>query len=565
MSKALIFILIILLFEIPHVSSYTPSDIEWASAIQATLYKGNNFTNGPYTVLAAEFPTPVRGFKNFKDEIIPETPVSPMVYLEIYKNSTLMKEVVLRPESPIEIDPDYEVKVTLTNILDGNSRDWVDVYYNPWATVSISLRGKPKLEVKVTTDKTDYVSNTDDIMTATVQVTNTGDAVARNVDVGLNPGVLQLRGGSTSQFHHNYLELKKGETQSFPLIFLVPKVATDTSYTLNLNAKGYDVKNLEYQASGSLEVQVSPKAFSTGISVSKSIKKMISLEDTVLVRITVSNGGSYDVHNLRLTDSLNENFKLKFDSPLYWENSEILSGQDWSETYSLKPVATNLDGFAIPAANVVFTINNKEYNASSDSPSVIVNGPKIILNKTIDKKTLNISEDITITVSVNNVGNMGTRTQVVDYLPENVSLVSGQTSIDAVFLEVNKPQVFSYVMRPINSGTIELPAAVANYTNIEYRGTVRSALSSNRTMINVIDPNKINTSINLNTTGTISNLTPADGQIPVTLPDTTPSTGTTPEKTPINSPEITPTPITPFIDTALTVFLLIFTAFLRRK
>jgi uncharacterized repeat protein (TIGR01451 family) len=564
MNKSLIVILIILLLEIPLASSYTSNDIEWAPPTEATLYRGNNFSNGPYMVIAVQFPSPVPGFKNFKNEIVPETPVSPMVYLEIYKNSILMKEVVLSPKSSIEIDPDYEVKVSLTDSLPGTSRDWVDVYYNPWAKVSISLRGKPKLEMKVTTDKTDYVSNTDDILTATVEVKNTGDAVARNVEVDLDPGILQLRGGSTSQFHQTYLELKKGETQSFQVILMVPKVAADTSYLLSAKTNGYDVKNLEYKTSSSLVVPVSPKAFITGISVSKSEKKMINLEDTVVVRVTVSNGGPFDVYNVRLNDSLNENFKLKFDSPLHWEKSEILSGQDWSETYSLKPLETNLDGFAIPVANVHFMINNKEYNASSDSPSVIVNGPKIILNKTVDKQTVNISEDLTITVSVNNVGNMGTRTQVVDYLPDNVGLVSGQTSIESVFLEVNKPQGFSYIIRPEMSGSIELPGAVANYTNIGYKGTVRSALSSNRTVITVIDPDKINTSINLNTTGTTSNLTPADRQIPVSLPDTTPSMETT-SKTTENAPEITPTPITPFIDTALNVFILIFAAFVRRK
>lgn len=565
MNKVLIFILIILFLDIPPALSYTSNDIEWAPATEATLYKGNNFTNGPYTVIAVQFPSPVPGFKNFKNEIVPETPVDPMVYLEIYKNGALMKEIVLSLQGASEIDPDYEVKVSLTDILPGTSRDWVDVYYNPWAKVSISLRGKPKLEVKVTTDKTEYVSNTDDIMTATVEVKNTGDALARDVDVDLDPGILNLRGGSTSQFHTNYLELKKGETQSFQVVLLIPKVAIDISYLLNVKAKGYDVKNLEYQASGSLAVPVSPKAPSTGIAVSKAVMKMMYLKDTAVVRVTVSNGGEFDAYNVRVMDSLNENFELKFDSPLHWEIPLIKSGQDWSAAYSLKPLETNLDGFTIPAANALFTINDREYNASSDSPLVIVNGPKIILNKTVNKQTVNISEDITITVSVNNVGNIATRTQVVDYLPDNVSLVNGQTSIESVFLEINKPQGFSYIIRPRMDGMTELPAAVANYISMEYRGTVRSAMSSNRTTIIVIDPDKINTSINLNITGATSNLTPADGQIPVTLPDTIPFSEVTPEKTTENASEITSTPITPFIDTALTVFLLILSAFFRRK
>ncbi|MFA4958123.1 MAG: hypothetical protein WC556_14235 [Candidatus Methanoperedens sp.] len=571
MSKALLLILIILLFEIPLASSYTSSDIEWASATEATLYKGNNFTNGPYTVVAVQFPSPVPGYKQFKtNEIIPETPVSPVVYLEIYKNGKLMKETVLTLMSANEIDSDYEVKVSLTAILPGTSRDWVMEYYNPWAKVSISLRGKPKLEVAVTTDKTNYVSSTDDVLKATVEVKNTGDAVARDVEVDLNPGVLQLRGGSTSQFHQNYLELKKGETQSFNVLLIVPKVVADTSYLLSADAKGYDVKDLKYQATGSMALSISPKAFKTGVSVSKAVRDRMYLKDTAVIRVTVSNGGDFDLYNVRLTDSLNENFELLFDSPLHWEIPLIESGHDESRTYSLKPLQTNIGGFTIPAANAQFIINNKEYNASSDSSSVIVNGPKILLNKTVDKQIVNISENITITVSFNNAGNIATKIQVVDFLPDNVSLVSGQYYLsEPIFLEINKPQGFSYIIRPKTDGVIELPAAVANYTDNEYKGTVRSALSSDRTVITVIDPDKINTSINLNTTGTTSNLTPADGQIPVTLPDTTPSLEATSKETTENAPditpEITPTPITPFIDTALIVFIMIFAAFLRRK
>jgi uncharacterized repeat protein (TIGR01451 family) len=290
---------------------------------------------------------------------------------------------------------------------------------------------------------------------------------------------------------------------------------------------------------------------------------MMYLKDTAIVRITVSNGGDFDLFNIKVTDSLNEHFDLKSNSSMYWEIPLIKSGQDWSTTYTLKPLETNLDGFNIPAVNALFTINNVKYNASSDSSSVIVNGPKIILNKTVDKQTINLSENITIMVSVNNVGNIATRTQIVDYLPENMSLVSGQTSIESILLEVNKPQGFSYIIRPKISGNIELPAAVANYINIEYKGTVHSALSSNRTVITVIDLDKItSSSSNINSTETTPIINPSDEQIPVSLPDIP---EVTPEKTTENAPEFTPTPITPFIDMALTVFLLIFAACLRRK
>lgn len=554
MKNVLIIILIILLINIPLAASFTSNDIEWAPAKEGTLYKGDSLTSEPYMVKAVQFPSPVQGFRDFNKNIVPETPVIPMVYLEVYKNGALMKEIVMNTQSGADVDPDYEVNIAVTGILGGNAREWVFEYYKPWATVSLSLRGKPKLEVTVTTDKTTYTSSTDDILTAKVEVKNTGNAVARNVNVNLNTGELMLRGGSNSQFHHNYLELKKGETQSFSVILLVPKVSAAKSYPLSVDAKGYDVKDLEYTASGSGSITISPKPILPRIFVSKSVKPRIYLKDTMVVRVTVANGGEYDAFDINLTDSINGNFELKSDSPMQWEIPSLKPGQDWSTTYSMKPLETNLNGFIIPAAKARFTIINQEYNASSDLPSVIVNGPKIILNKTVDKQKVNTSEDITVTVSIKNSGNIATRAQVTDYLPENVNLVSGSTTLDSIFLEVDTPQGFSYIIRPNTEGTIELPAAMAEYTNVEYRGSVRSALSSERPVITVIDPNKI-------IMGNNSSSSLPEGQIQapikVSLPDT--------ESSSEAAPETTPTPVTSFINPVFTIIALIFAAVFRHR
>lgn len=224
-------------------------------------------------------------------------------------------------------------------------------------------------------------------------------------------------------------------------------------------------------------------------------------------------------------------------------------GQEWGTTYSIKPLETNINGFTIPAASAKFTVNNKPYSASSQTPTVIVNGPKILLNKTVDKPVVNITEDVTVTVSVNNVGNIVTKAEVKDSLPDGVSLVSGSTSLASTPLELNTPQVFSYTIRMDKEGEIKLPAAIANYTGIEYRGTTRSVLSSERPVITVIDPSKIT---------------------PTPTPTTTETPAPTPQEntatpSPTNTPEPTPTPVTPGFEIASAVIVLIFAAVHRRR
>jgi uncharacterized repeat protein (TIGR01451 family) len=183
----------------------------------------------------------------------------------------------------------------------------------------------------------------------------------------------------------------------------------------------------------------------------------------------------------------------------------------------------------------------------------LVNGPKIIINKTVDNGTVNIGDDVTVTVSINNIGNIPTRIEVKDFLPENVSLVSGSTSLESLFLEINTPKGFSYILRMNTRENIELPAAVANYTGVEYRGMTRSSLKSNRPVINVTYLTK-NTSIPV--------LTPNVPEVQ-SKATTSHSRQTGPSQT--ASLETTPAPITPGFEIMLGIIVLIFITFFMRR
>lgn len=547
--KKYVLILIIILWSasLASAASFSPNDIEWAAAVSGTLYKGNTLTNGQYMVKAVELSSPVPGVKDINGNIVPETDVDPSVLLEIYKNGVLTKTIIMALQSEAYIDPDYEVKVSATGFTAKNAKEWVYEYYNPWATISIALRGKPKLDITVATDKSAYTSYNDQTITATVTVTNSGEARAKNVDVYLDTGELKLRGGDISQLHRYISMLEKGTSQSFSVILVVPELIDQKSYAFSANAKAYDVKDLEYKAAGSASIMVSPKQ--NFFTISKAVSKdRMYLPETVVVRITVANGGIYDIYNINVTDSMNEKFELKSNTSFQWNVSLLKPGQEWGTSYSIKPLETNINGFAIPVATAQFTVNNKPYSASSKTPTVIVNGPKIILNKTVDKAAVNISEDVTVTVSINNIGNIATKAEVKDSLPDGTSLVSGSASLASTFLELNTPQVFNYTIRMNKEGEIKLPAAIANYTGIEYKGTTRAVLSSERPVITVIDLSKIAPS-------------------PAGTPNTSGVTPKPQETTtlPTGTPEPTPAHITPGFEIVFTVIVLIFAAVYRRK
>ena len=535
--------------------TFSPSDIEWATAVTGTLHKGGTLTNGEYMVKAVQFAAGVQGKKTYPSgAIVPEDEVDPMVYLEVYKNGVMIKEIVMTTLSEAYIDPDYEVKVSTPGFTARTDRAWVLEYYDPWSTVSIQKRALPKLEVIVTTDKTTYTSNNAEIIIAKVEVKNSGSARINKVDVDLNIGELILRGGPLSQLHRYYDRMEKGTSQSFEVILLVPDLIDQKSYNLSAKSKGYDVKELVYNAYGSVSPTVSPKQ--NYFSISKAVRDRIYLQDYSTVRITVANGGMYDIHNIHIKDNMSEKFVLSSSPvPFEWDIPLLKPGEEWGTGYTIKPTEANIAGWIVPAASATFTVNNKPYSASSSTITVIVNGPRLLVNKTVSKPVVNISEDVTVTVSVNNIGNIGTKTDVIDSLPDSVSLVSGQLS-QLNFSEPSKQWGFSYIIRMNKEGDYELPSAIANYTNVEYRGFVRDVISSDKPVIKVIDPSKPVPVSN----GTGSQTTGGTSSSPGT-------SGVNSQGTPVaaSTQEPTPTPITPGFEFAFAVIILIFAAGFMRK
>jgi uncharacterized repeat protein (TIGR01451 family) len=522
--------IIVILFSANLAASFAPADIEWAPGMSGTLAKGGTLVNGEYMVKAVQFPSGVPAIKDIHGNIVPETDVQPSVLIEIYKNGVLLSTQLMTPGGDPYIDPDYEVKITATDFPASNAQLWVYEYYSPWATISIQKRGVPKLDVTVTTDKGSYTSYDDTIITATATVTNSGDARAENVDLDLDIAGLQLRGGSTSQLHQNYYTIEKGASQNFSVILEVPQLLDQQSYILSANATGLDVKDLEYNGTNTCYITVSPKPAETQVVISKAVKDHIYLQDPAYVSISVGNGGVYELKNITVIDSVNENFELISNTSLQWVIPDLKPGQNWGTTYSIKALGASLSGFSIPTAIATFTFNNEPYTIYSQPSTVVVYGPEIIVEKTVDKPVVNLGEDVTVTVNINNVGNIVAYAAVNDSIPEGSSLVNGTISLASTSLELNTPETFSYTMRMNKEGEIELPSAVVKYIGSANSGMKRSTSSSEKPVITVINPSEITS------TTTKTPPTPAPTQITPGETIVTPSHTATPE--PASPPSI---------------------------
>lgn len=547
-------IFIIISLSINSSSAFFPNDIQWGAATSGTLHKGGTITNGEYMVKAVQFAAPVQGHKELQTGNIVPDAIEPSVLIELYKNGEFMTQIVFTMQSGPYIDPDYEVMVSVTGYLARNAREWVYEYYDPSATVALSIRGIPKLDITMTTDKDTYTSNGDYYITAKYEVKNNGEARAKYVDLNFNPGDLKPRSADVQELHKYFQVIEKGKTESFEVILEVPNLLDQKTYTITGLATGTDAKDLKYNWNGSKTITVSPKQ--NYFTISKGMSDRIYLNNSVLVRIVAANGGKYDIYNIHVNDSMNPNFELKSNISMQWNRSVLKPGEEWViTTYSMKPLEANINGFTIPAANAQFTVNGKPYSLSSASTLLVVNGPKIVLNKSVLKPVVNISEDVTVTVSINNIGNIATKAEITDLLPEGASLVSGPLTYGPLFLEMNKPEGFSYVIRIDKEGIYELPPAKANYTDVVYKGAVRSKLSSEIPTVTVVDPAKVNSTLTANPVdpGSTGN------------PDQNVNPGETATGQSTTNPEPTPTPITPGFGIILAISIILFAARSRHK
>ncbi len=483
MGKRLAMLFIIIsLANLSLAAGYANSDREWGSGISGRLYRSGTLTNGEYMVKAIEFQAPVPGYKDSKGKIVPYSPVEPSVSLEIYKNGSLLSKIFLNLQNDYYIDPDYELRVSATGFLDKNDAGWVVEYYNPWAEISIQKRGRPKLDVSIglDPDKTMYYAG--EVVLAEVTITNNGEAFAQNVEANLKIDRMILLSGIPGELHQSYDKIETGDSRTFKVRLSVPDVTDEITMNLIATTRSYDVKDLENRSEYSKPLVASVRM----ITLSKAFRDRIYLKDSDIVRITVANSGTHDAHNIHVRDALNENFELTSYAPLQWDIPLLKPGEERSMTYIIRPLSANINGFTIPAAHAQFTVEDKQYDVSTTTGTLVVNGPQLVLNKAVNRSVVNVSDDITVSVVVSNVGNAGTTAEIDDSLPDDVTFINGSLNLPPTFMEANTNYGFSYVIRMENEGNITLPPFIVNYTDVALKGTMRLRLSSNTSEISVV-------------------------------------------------------------------------------
>lgn len=434
--------------------AWDEDDIIWAQGKSGTLNWGDKLENGNYTVEAYDFPR-----TDYKGNI-----GTRFVGIKLYENGILVKTESLGIFDNFIYDG--EIRVTADELMQGADIHWQDDTYNPWANVRTELRGIPKLEVTINTNKDTY-KLTDSKISATIKANNYGDSQLEDVELDVDIDGLKFHRYCTNKStHYTYDIINKSETVTQNIEFEIPSHMKDTVYDISASIKGIDQKDEEHSFSGSKDITISNM-----IILTKTIDDSIFMKDNAFVHLTLRNYGSYGVKNIELTDTLNEYFELVGSTPLQW-NFDIKAGETKDYKYTIRPINPDKDGYELNKAQAKWNVGGNTYNQSSNTPKIIVHGSKIILSKTVNPSKVDINQEVTVTVTATNNGDVRTNVKIFDNspLPDNVVLVNGDTIIEKILKE-DKSVSFTYIISGNTEGVYELPKAVAVFNDLqEYRG-----------------------------------------------------------------------------------------------
>ncbi len=347
---------------------------------------------------------------------------------------------------------DNEVKVELTDITEDSQK-------TPSAHVEIFSRGWPELEIIIeasseTVDDVDVSSEQyapGEEKHIDVEVKNTGEAWIENAILNVDIGEFRLKAKGDFEYRDGIIKknlgcLEVGDTTSINFTIVAPEWDGKTSpydliYYVNATAGGYDIKDGYFDANNSYsfgctepDIKVVFKIVNEEINMTSwyvqefesSIDNRNSKDYEIwdaweysFLRTHVYNTGLYTV------DDLTIDFTQVPDEFVIYETYESGSynGMAPDGQYYLGQKLIPIRQGEYSFDSVVATANffGKEFTWNSESGSITVHGPHVILSKSLSGS----GTDYSVTLKAYNDGDRASWVNLTDIIPDELSYVGG--------------------------------------------------------------------------------------------------------------------------------------------
>lgn len=377
---------------------------------------------------------------------------------------------LIRPELFLEFDEDTEITTDYRLV-------------NPYANWNISIdRDNPykspfdsSIETETNTTKEKHNAyRINDEIPMEITVTNYGDNESHDTLLYIDSDGLLFEEGKPNYElgilggeHQAGFKGQTTETTKLKLKF--PLHPGKLNYTVHAYVKGENNNNIYYYddikvitllPSINLQKSVTKESVLVNRKDVESIYPSIDSDEIsrwlqsrdIFVTLGVTNYQNNEIKNINLYDTLHKQFIIENNS-LNW-TFDLKPGETKEFTYK---ILTNRPGkFSLPAALLTYSELNMTWNLVSNNPSTEVHGPCIQIFKKPDKSVIIKGNNTNITITLRNNGDMPSRVQVNDSLPENSTLLEGQMYYSGSILP-RESAVFSYMISMNNEGQIVLP------------------------------------------------------------------------------------------------------------
>ncbi len=255
-------------------------------------------------------------------------------------------------------------------------------------------------------------------------------------------------------------EVGIGEELVIKYTIKVPHFSQDKTYELTFNAIYSDDFDREYSAERKGKFDV--KAQKPYLRITKVVEKSdVKLNFSVKVAVNVINEGEIPAIT-HLVDPLPEGMVL-LSGTNEWEG-KLEPGESAQILYEM--LCTRVGSLLLPAATATYEDKWKiVYTAGSEPALLRVKG--ILIEKTADMATLKVGEAVVITVRVTNTyDERATNVVVKDWVPEEFTVLEGETSWNIGVLNPGEEITFTYSLKPTAQGSFNLGAAKATFIDV---------------------------------------------------------------------------------------------------
>ncbi len=448
--KLALILCLILVMVIPATIA-SADEIQWESGGKTVLYQGENYTLEEYAV-----------------EVVDFDKENGMVLLHLKKNGVFLSKAVLNATLDEFIYED-EIKINIYNTTDDALSHAPTKWENPRIHIELSMKEKPSIYLSVTTGCIKYRPTDSDIR-VTSKIVNNGAAI-NDMNVYIDPDGLRVIDGRTTK----QVDIPINSSSTVTTRLSVPSLLRKQTFDIPVSLSWVDLNGVARNLSRSTLITVLPIC---DLKVTKTAGDS-SMDLHVPVHINVENTGIVNL-TIDLSDHLPQDFELVDDKDLNW-HFDLEPQEKKYYSYFLK--AQKPGEFPTDSAIAQWNMQGENFSVTSNTPSIIIDGACIIINKTALPGEVDIGSNVTVTLSAINTGNAPATVYMTDSIPAGTRLLDGNTTLRTT-LEKNQLCSTTYVITMNSAGNIILPSPVVEIVNDAYSRVQISEMVS----INVSSP-----------------------------------------------------------------------------